>query len=243
MSSRDRTQHALNGSLDDRDTFNRTLSRQEVMILFQKYPFIFKARGITQSELESATDSDDISTPVRSIIGGAIFQYGSLATAERECKAMCEQTITLGSPPSNTARLFQVMIRGHPWVAKFWQESWQELSGTIYMELYDPRTNAVVALSPRDVLFAEAVGPCSSLQALEEHQAGIRDCETGEMLGGCTVRSVEKDTWVLLGKMRYYLVLQKNGKGHPFIIDAPYVPSTTDHVFANASLMAGTEIW
>ncbi|KAE9405087.1 hypothetical protein BT96DRAFT_935075 [Gymnopus androsaceus JB14] len=84
MSSRNRTQHTLNGSLDDRDAFDRTLSRQEVMTLFQKYPFIFKARGITHSELESVADSDDISTPVRSIISGAILQYGSLATAEHQ---------------------------------------------------------------------------------------------------------------------------------------------------------------
>ncbi|KAE9405088.1 hypothetical protein BT96DRAFT_935076 [Gymnopus androsaceus JB14] len=134
------------------------------------------------------------------------------------------------------------------------------LAGTLWHHLHDPRTNAVIALSPRDMLFGEDVGPCPSLQTLEEFRARIRDCITGEMIGG-TVRSVEKDTWVLLGKKRYHLVLQKNGKGHPFIIDAPNVPSTTDHAFvsklssllialahptkpkANASLMAGTEIW
>lgn len=96
------------------------------------------------------------------------------------------------------------------------------------MELREPRSNTAVALSPGDFLLAESIGVCWSLEAILEFEGGVRHRETGRMLGARVARSVEKDTWIILGRKRYYLVLHNGTK--TFTFDAPDVPSATDYI-------------
>ncbi|KAE9407874.1 hypothetical protein BT96DRAFT_970955 [Gymnopus androsaceus JB14] len=88
------------------------------------------------------------------------------------------------------------------------------------MEIRDASSNFAIALSPEDLLIGDS--------AIEEFRSGVRDHKTGKLLGTCAVRSAEKDTSVLVGRIKYYLVIQRSRKR--FTIDAPDVPSATDFV-------------
>ncbi|KAE9383760.1 hypothetical protein BT96DRAFT_951066 [Gymnopus androsaceus JB14] len=227
------TQHtsATSSSSDETYILNRTLTRQEAMSIVQKYHYMFKANGVTLSRLQSTKATDDISTPVKSIIGSALLQYKSLDEAERDLERRYKEAAILGGPATSTARTYRVPLHDHTWVVNFWQEAWQVPIGTIYMEIYDPCTNAAVAMSPQDFVFSEVSGICPSLQANEEFRAGVRNHKTGKLCGGRVSRSVDKDTWVVLGRKRYYLVLPENDQR--FIIDTPDIPSALDYVFSH----------
>ncbi|KAE9407943.1 hypothetical protein BT96DRAFT_932972 [Gymnopus androsaceus JB14] len=214
------TQHisATSSSSDETYILNRTLTRQEAMSIVQKYHYMFKANGVILSRLQSTKATDDISTPVKSIIGSALLQYKSLDEAERDLERRYKEAAILGGPATSTA-------------LNFWQEAWQVPIGTIYMEIYNPCTNAAVAMSPQDFVFSEVSGICPSLQANEEFRAGVRNHKTGKLCGGRVSRSVDKDTWVVLGRKRYYLVLPENDQC--FIIDTPDIPSALDYVFSH----------
>ncbi|KAE9394525.1 hypothetical protein BT96DRAFT_923479 [Gymnopus androsaceus JB14] len=192
------TEHTIDESTLGTTAFKGTLSRQQVKSLVEKYPFIFQGNNLPQPRLDGIKSLVDLNAAVNIVFGGTLVQYGSLSTAERGFESLCKSAVTLGGPATRTARTYQVPLQGHRWVIRFWQESWQEPSGSIYMEIYDPDSDAAVALSPEDFLLADSAGVCSSLQAIEEFRAGVRDPETGRMLGDRVARSVEKDTWVIV---------------------------------------------
>lgn len=99
------------------------------------------------------------------------------------------------------------------------------------MEFHDPDSHAPVALSPGDFVLAESMGVAWSREALNEFESGFRDCKTGRMLGAHVARSIEKDTWIILGRKRYYLVLHNGTKTYTF--DAPNIASATDYIIVS----------
>ncbi|KAE9407885.1 hypothetical protein BT96DRAFT_914254 [Gymnopus androsaceus JB14] len=173
-STRDTSDYSLLGT----PSFNRILSRKEAASLVEKYPYIFKANNVTHSCLQGITSLDDLTAAVNIVFATAILSHGSIERAEVEYESFCKGAIVFGGPATNTARIYQVPLQGCSWVAHFWQEQWQQPSGSIYMEIRDAISNVAIALSPEDILIGDSVGVCPSIQAIEEFRSGVRDHKT-----------------------------------------------------------------
>lgn len=80
------------------DPFNLkvTLSRQQVKTLAEKYPFIFKGNGLTESHLDGLQSLVALTNAVKFAFGFALVQYGSLSEAEVGYESLLKEAVILG---------------------------------------------------------------------------------------------------------------------------------------------------